>query len=50
MISILSRFYLVRERFGRAAETKTGPNDAKCVVWALGMSFFFVLYIYIPTN
>ena len=25
--------------------TKKSPNDVSCVVWALGMSFFFVFYI-----
>ena len=37
-----------REWFGSTAITKTGPNDARHVVWALGMflfSFFRVLYI-----
>ena len=29
-----------RGRAGRAAVTKTGPNDARCVVWAIGMCFF----------
>ena len=32
--------------------TKTGPNDASGVVWALGMFFYylFFMFIYIPTN
>ena len=33
---------------GWAARTKTGPNDARCVVWTPGMSFsfFFVFFLY----
>src|ERR1700678_1624566 len=37
-----------REWFGSTAITKTGPNDARRIVWALGIflfSFFRVLYI-----
>ena len=33
------------------AMTKTGPNDAYCVVWALGMSIFLILvYCFIVTD
>ena len=32
---------MYQERLGLAAMNTTGPNDARCVVWALGMSFFF---------
>ena len=33
------------ERAGWAANTKTGPNDARCVVWALGV-FIFCLFVF----
>ena len=38
-------------RVGRATTmSKTGPNDARCVVWAIGKCFFkfFVFFIYLP--
>ena len=31
----------------RAAIKETGPNDAKRVVWAVGMTFFFSFTFYI---
>ena len=34
----------------KAAATITGPNDASCVVWALGKFFFFFSFVYITTN
>src|SRR5271168_619668 len=33
-----------REWFGSTAITKTGPNDARHVVWALGTMFFFFFF------
>ena len=35
-----------QEGLGWAAIGKTGPNDASCVVWAIGKStfYFFVFY------
>ena len=38
----------VRGGLGKAAMTKTGPNDEFCVVWAIGkfyFSFFRILYL-----
>jgi hypothetical protein len=29
-----------------AATMTTGPNDAKCVVWALGESFFLIFVFF----
>ena len=34
---------------GKPATAKTGPNDARCVVRALGEFFFFSLYFLILT-
>ena len=45
IISILtnvSRLYSTRYVIVRAGMTKTGPNDAKRVVWTLGEVFFFL--------
>jgi hypothetical protein len=42
--------------FGWAATTKTGPNDARRVVWALGVcffeykSFYFIYFHFITTK
>ena len=39
-----------RERVGRSGTTKTGPNDTRRVVWALGellYYYYFVLLILI---
>ena len=30
---------------GGAAVTKTGPNNAKCVVWAISEFFFLLFWI-----
>src|SRR5271155_430192 len=42
------------EWFGSTAITKTGPNDARHVVWALGTMFFIFIFfraiLYILTN
>src|ERR1700678_2339922 len=38
-----------REGFGSTAITKTGPNDARHIVWALG-AMFLILFFYILTN
>ena len=32
-------------RLGRAAMTKTGPNDARCIVWPIGMYFLFCNHV-----
>ena len=29
----------------KTAMRKTGPNDASCIVWATGMSFFYFLCV-----
>jgi hypothetical protein len=50
---MISSFFLCFEgmwRIGRAAATKTGPNDASGVVWAIGTSFFFRHVFYVLTN
>src|ERR1700678_4158722 len=43
-----------REWFGSTVITKTGPNDARHVVWALGTMFFIIIFfhaiLYILTN
>ena len=39
-----------RGGLGWAATTKTGPNDARRVVWALGMSLFLLCIFYLLTN
>jgi hypothetical protein len=38
-MSVLDTIYL-REGLGKAATTKTGPNDVKRVVWAIRKFFF----------
>ena len=36
---------------GSVATRKTGPNDARHVVWALGKSFFFFdVFVFFNTN
>ena len=35
------RLYATRHVIGKAGTTKTGPNDARRVVWALDELFFF---------
>ena len=40
------RYYLSTEGLGKAAATKTGPNDAKCIVWAIRKLFFFSFVFY----
>ena len=35
-----------RQGPGKATTTKKGPNDARCVVWAL-CEFFFILHVFI---
>src|ERR1700678_156652 len=42
-------FLQAQEGFGWTAITKTGPNDARHVVWALD-TFFFFCVLYILTN
>ena len=32
----------MKQEIGRAVTMKTGPNDARCVIWALG-KFFYIL-------
>ena len=43
-----------REWFGSTAITKTGPNDTRHIVWALGTMFFILIFfraiLYILTN
>src|SRR5271155_5494834 len=42
-----------RERFGWMVITETGPNDARCVVWAPGLRYVFIFIFsgsYILTN
>src|ERR1700678_4352612 len=34
-------FFQAPDELRWTATTITGPNDARCVVWALGMCFFF---------
>ena len=41
ILTNVSRLYSTRYVIERAGMTKTGPNDAKRVVWALGEVFFF---------
>ena len=36
-----------REGAGRLGMTKTGPNDVRCIVWALGEFFFSFVLFYI---
>jgi hypothetical protein len=35
---------------GRAGMTKTGPDDARHVVWALGESFFIIIHSFSILN
>jgi hypothetical protein len=39
-----------RGRFGWAAATKTGPNDASGVVWAIGAHLKKILVLFILIN
>jgi len=39
MISVIFRLYLSNKCLRSPAMTQTGPNDARRVVWATGMSF-----------
>ena len=41
ILTNVSRLYSTRYVIERAGMTKTGPNDAKRVVWTLGEVFFF---------
>jgi hypothetical protein len=45
----LGSIHVVNERGGLcwAAIGKTGPNDARRVVWAIGMSFFIYFAFYL---
>jgi hypothetical protein len=38
----------MRVRVG--SDENTGPNDARCVVWAISTSFFFFVFLYILIN
>ena len=38
--------YTMDYEIWRAGTTKTGPNDAKHVVWALEVSFFFFFRVF----
>ena len=42
ILTNVSRLYSTRYVIERAGMTKTGPNDAKRVVWTLGEIFFFL--------
>ena len=35
--------------FNRTVTTRTGPNDARCVVWAISKFFFIFLRIFFTT-
>ena len=35
---------------GGAAATKMGPNNAKCIVWAISELFFFFSFFFSDTN
>ena len=37
-------------RYREAGITKTGPNDARRIVWALGKCFFFLHVFLLLTN
>ena len=39
-----------RGELGWAAMTETGPNDARCVVWALGTSLISSLRVFFLTS
>src|ERR1700679_1479649 len=43
-------FFQAPEELRWPATTITGPNDARCVVWALGMCFFFPCVFSLLTN
>ena len=59
---ILTNAYIIHARYrptdvllqrggqGKAKTTRKGPNDARRVVWALGMRFFFLRVFLILTN
>jgi hypothetical protein len=32
------------------ATTKTGQNDASCVVWAIATCFYFIFFVYFDTK
>ena len=34
----------------RAGNNKTGPNDARCIIWASGEFFFLSLFILFDSN
>src|ERR1700678_2750680 len=40
-------FLQAQEGFGWTAITKTGPNDARHVVWALDTFFFFFFFFFL---
>ena len=44
------RLYATRHVIGKAGTTKTGPNDARRVVWALGESFFIIIHSFSILN
>jgi uncharacterized membrane protein YwaF len=51
LLTTVYRFYSCYTRMGRVrkpAMVKSGPDDAFCVVWAIGMFFlnYFVFYDY----
>src|SRR5271155_871250 len=43
-------FFQAPEELWWPATTITGPNDARCVGWALGMCFFFSLVFSLLNN
>jgi hypothetical protein len=51
-ILFLGSIYVLQARggFGWAAGTKTGPNDARRVVWTLGIFFFVFFLRFIDNN
>ena len=48
----VGRFYVTMHQYttGRLATTRTGPNDARCVVWAIGEFFFLFPSFFFDTN
>src|SRR5882762_2715005 len=44
------RCYSISYATGRATLTKTGPNDARCVVWAVCKFFFISFSCFVITN
>ena len=47
--NVLYCVYEAQQVFGWAAMTKTGPNDARHVIWALSM-YFFSFLVFLHTN